>query len=129
MFGFWGASGSGISVSMNGISNDLDSHLEIWAPSGEPALFDTYCTVNVYDSCSVTASLDLPEDGLYFLALSDAGLDNTGRYNLELACTYGDCPIGRAVPPGPVPLPAAAWLFASALGFSGVWFRKRKPSA
>ncbi len=115
VFGFWGANGSGISVSVDGLTNNLDSHLEIWAPSGEPALFDSYCSADSYHSCSVTASLALIEDGLYFMALSDSGLNNTGSYYLELACTYGDCPLDRAPPPNPVPVPAAVWLFASGL--------------
>jgi hypothetical protein len=115
MFGFWGASGSGISVRVDGLTGNLDSGLEIWGPSGDPALFDGYCSAPSYSTCSVAASLDLPEDGLYFIALHDVGLDNTGSYNLQLACTYGDCPLDRAPPPGPVPVPAAAWLFASGL--------------
>ncbi|MES9945340.1 MAG: hypothetical protein ABW080_10320 [Candidatus Thiodiazotropha sp.] len=127
IFGFWGANGSGVSVSVDGLTQDLDSSLQIWGPSGDPALFDSYCSSPSYSSCSVTASLDLVEDGLYLMALSDAGFNNIGSYNLELACTYGDCPVDRAAPP--VPVPAAAWLFASALGFTGFWFRKRKPTA
>jgi hypothetical protein len=126
IFGFWGASGSGIGISMDGLSNNLDSHLEIWGPSGGPALYDNYCSVSSAYSCSITANVDLLEDGLYFMALSDAGLDNTGSYNLQLACTYGDCPVDRAAPP--VPVPAAFWLFASALGFTGVWFKKTRPT-
>ncbi len=126
MFGFWGASGSGISVRVDGLTGNLDPSLQIWGPSGEQALFDNYCSAsNGYTTCSVGANVDLLEDGIYFLALSDAGFDNTGSYFLELACTYGDCPLDRAPPPNPVPVPAAAWLFASGLiGMSSV--RKRK---
>jgi hypothetical protein len=127
MFGFWGTSNSGVKVKVDGLSGDLDPHLQIWSPSGESALFNEYCSVNRHYTCSREADLALSEDGLYLIALSDAGLDNTGSYDLQLTCTYGNCPTGQAAPP--VPVPAAAWLFASALGFTGIWFRKRKPTA
>lgn len=124
MFAFWGGSGTGISVNVDGLSLGMDSHLTIWGPSGGASLYDSSCGASSTSTCSVRGSIDLIEDGLYFIALYDHGLDNSGNYDLQLACTYGPCPVD--VTPPPVPVPAAVWLFSSGLlGLIGIARRSK----
>jgi hypothetical protein len=93
-FEFWGTSGTQIRINVRS-SSPLDTRLEIWDPDGEQ-LEDIFC----YDNCSlqretpdfsVIPSATLPKTGLYRLAVSDAGINETGSYRIGIHCLRGEC--------------------------------------
>jgi len=97
LFVFQGAPGTTVRVNVAGATSDLDSRVEVLDPIGT-VLADQSCTaVNSRATCSVAVDLDLTVTGQYVIAVSDAGLDNTGDYSISVNCLYGSCP-GANVP-------------------------------
>jgi hypothetical protein len=114
--GFQGASGTGVSISLEGLTVGLDPHLQIWDPAGG-LVDDTDCNASLF-TCSFHVDLDLTMDGTYKMAIFDTGFSDLGEYSLNVACTYGSCP-------STVPVPTAAWLFGSGLlGLVGIARRR-----
>lgn len=105
-FGFAGAAGSGVRINLAGQSTFLDPHLLVWDPSGT-LIFNNFCVGS--STCSLSADLALIQSGLYRMSISDNGFSETGNYSVNLACTFGSCALN------PVPIPAAAPLFATGL--------------
>ncbi|MCP9472135.1 MAG: hypothetical protein NNA30_05330 [Nitrospira sp.] len=105
-FAFAGAAGTGVRINLAGQSHFLDPSLQIWDPSGA-LIFNNFCPGSL--TCSISADLALIQSGLYRMSISDSGLDETGNYSVNLSCSFGTCA------PNPVPIPAAAPLFATGL--------------
>lgn len=105
-FAFAGAAGSGVRINLSGHTNFFDPYLEIWDPSGT-LIFNNFCTGSL--TCSLSADLALIQSGLYRMSISDNGFNETGNYSVNLSCSFGTCA------PNPVPIPAAAPLFATGL--------------
>ncbi|MCZ6604674.1 MAG: hypothetical protein O7A03_05965 [Alphaproteobacteria bacterium] len=89
-FVFNGADGTSVRVNVSGATNDLDPRVEVRDPTGA-VLADQFCSAGFFDTCSVAVDLDLTLTGQYLIALSDAGLDNTGGYSISLNCIIGSC--------------------------------------
>ncbi len=73
---------------LRSLSGGFDARLEIRDPSGA-VLFDNYCAGNVayYGTpiaCTRENELTLPASGTYDVAVSDAGTDENGVYELQL---------------------------------------------
>lgn len=110
---FQGTSGTGVRVNVQGLTNGLDPHLQIWDPLGT-LVGESDCSNSIF-TCSFQVDLNLTESGIYKMAVFDTGFSETGGYSLNVGCTFGSCPSTV------VPVPAAAWLFGSGLlGLIGI---------
>lgn len=105
-FAFAGAAGTGVRISLLGQTSRLDPSLQVWDPSGN-LIFDNFC--DGFFTCSLSADLTLIQSGLYRMSISEHGFGATGSYSVNLSCSFGTCT------PNPVPIPAAAPLFATGL--------------
>ena len=86
-FTFHGEAGDDIRVIVDGLSNDMDPKVELFAPTlgAVTATGSQSCSASQFVTCSVLAEFDdLPETGTYTILMSDAGADNAGAYALQL---------------------------------------------
>ena len=107
LFDFQATAGDEIRVLVTALGNLMDPRIEIWDPVGTK-LANSTCT----DSC--TQSLEAPDfvgapmalsvTGTYRIAISDAGLNDSGDYRLNLQCLVGAC---DPVPPSTLTLETA----------------------
>ena len=90
-FKYIGSSGGVIRFNILGQSNNFDARLEVRDPNGVVVL-DNFCSANAINQCSFSNDLSPTETGTYTLAISDAGIDNPGNYQISLQCLFGMCP-------------------------------------
>ena len=91
-FIFTGAAGTSVRVNVGGITDNLDSRLEVRDLTNNTVLDDQSCsTPSNSSTCSVAVDLDLALTGQYVIAVSDWGLNNTGSYSISLNCVFGSC--------------------------------------
>jgi hypothetical protein len=111
MLGFQGAAGTGVRVNVEGLTDGLDPHLQIWDPTGT-LIEDTGCDTGLF-TCSFQVDINVALSGTYKMAMFDTGFSDTGDYILNVGCTFGDCAV--------IPVPPAVWLFGSGLvGLLGI---------
>lgn len=85
-----------ITVVQTGAS--LEPRLEIWDPDGvklhDESCITAGCSMQVEPSdfnLPVVPPSALPKSGIYQLAVSDQGSDQTGTYSINIQCLVGDC--------------------------------------
>jgi len=85
-FTFSGEINDQVRISVLSTTNGLDPDLEIRDPDGviiiNGAIDGAGCSSNL--TCSFTIDLTLLKSGVYSLALSDAGVNNTGNYFMQV---------------------------------------------
>jgi hypothetical protein len=90
-FAFEAAADSLVRVTVLSTTGGYDPRLELWDPTGAK-IHDEFCDApGCCAGCLVTEDLALPMPGLYVLAISDSGIDQTGNYQLSLQCLDGNC--------------------------------------
>lgn len=94
-FEYEGIAGTEVRFVVNGKADYADPRLEIWAPDGIK-LTDTACgglcsfQVEPADFTEVSWT-SLEQSGTYLLAISDAGNDEVGSFELNAQCLVGPC--------------------------------------
>ena len=123
LYAFDAAAGTGMRISLDGTTNNLDGRIQVWDPTGG-LVADSSCNASSIVSCSVVTDINPALDGIYRLAVFDSGFNNNGTYNLAVNCVFGACPPGPPVPlPGALPLVGSG---AAAL-YALVRVRRRRP--
>jgi hypothetical protein len=112
-FGFQ-ALGGVVQVVLGGNSANLDSHLEIWDPTGA-LISDTFCDAAPFP-CVTSKTFTATVGGLYKVGVTDAGFDNTGNYSLGVSCLAGGC----------VPEPSSYTLMLGGLSVLGFAVSRRR---
>jgi hypothetical protein len=92
VYEFLGVGDTEMRLIVKGVSGVSTSpSVEIWDPDGVQ-LHDGICNPGCEARAfSESPSPTLPKTGTYRLVVSEAGLDNTGTYQVTLACLFGDC--------------------------------------
>lgn len=94
------STGTHVRVTATGHSNDLDVLMELFDSAGNKVAQST-CSAGCCTPCSTQFDLaPVAADGTYYLAVSDAGNNNTGSASITLTCILGMCP--PPAPPGPL---------------------------
>jgi len=92
-FTFVGSADDNIRITVLSTTTNMDPTLEVRDPEG--TVIATKSCGNF--RCSFTLDLSLTLSGTYLLALYDGGANETGGYQVNLACLFGACP--PSIPP------------------------------
>jgi hypothetical protein len=65
----------------------MDPRLEIWDPA-HAKIKDVSCT----GACTISEDLSLTSSGTYLIGISEVHGNQTGGYELNIQCLFGDCP-------------------------------------
>lgn len=119
-FAFNGVANTGARLTVATTTAGIDSVLEVWDPSGS-RISQTFCNGHTGIGgaptlCTNSVDLNLASTGVYKVGIYDSGLDNTGGYNMQVNCLFGNCPLPGAAVPVPVPEPSSYLMALLGLG-------------
>ena len=83
---FEGADGTLVRVTRR-TNTGMDPRLEIWDPA-HAKIKDVSCI----GACTISEDLSLISSGTYLIGISEVFGDQTGGYEINIQCLFGDCP-------------------------------------